>query len=295
MEKLPLAEAFEKVRDALPHIVGGKRPIGHGHFGIAIGDDASVYKILYRPENEEERAKSLRQFIREADILAQFAGQDLRGIEVPQLITPPELLDHDRFMAVYSMTRIDGRTNPMMPEDDYAASIYAEKYRNTGALIARFHDAVGSMDLGEAIPVGPLKGTSILTSSHFDDQTNEKLAIADKFLQAHMKPGNIHGDSNMRNVMERDSKPVGLIDFGSAGRVDNMMMELWTMPHQYINDVIKGYEEESGEEIGMTVHATNLSMWSHLIRHPDNSAEARAMMQGKVRGLLRTMMPVLER
>ncbi len=287
MEKLPLTAVFEKVREALPDIVGDMQPLGHGHFGIAIGDKDKVRKILFRPDYESGSEQSLQMFTREARILQGLAGQDLGGIEVPALIKSPELIDHRDFIAAYTMSRVHGRTYPMMPENDAMADVYPDKYRNAGTLFAKFHRVTQCLPLGDAIGRGPLAGDSIIQVHSLDKDTNKKLAAADQYLQENIKGGNIHGDTHLNNVIERDGMATGLIDFSHTGYVKNRMMEFWIVPEQYSANFIEGYERESGEAVAMMAHATSLSIWTHIFRENEPLATA------KIDKLLQKMSPVL--
>lgn len=293
MGKLELHELFNKARAALPDIIGDMGPLGFGNFGIAVGNKDVVQKILFRADDEEGREISLRGFQHEAAILKKFAGQDFEGVEVPVLIKPPTLIDHKDFMANYTMTRLHGNTNPMMPVNENEASLYPDKYRSAGALLARFHKVIRNIDMEDALPMGPLEGTSVAHVPFLDEDTNNGLEKANRYLITHMKAGNIHGDTNLGNILERDGVAVGLIDFSHTGRVKNMMTEFWIAPTQYNEHMIEGYERESGEKIGAIVTATSLSMWSHAILNPENTNEARDLIQDKMQGLLMKMVPVL--
>ncbi len=289
MEKLGLQEVFEKVRTALPDLSGDMRPLGHGHFGIAIGNEETVRKILFRPDNGQDENHSLQTFTREADILRGLAGQNLEGIEIPALIKPPELIDHRDFMAVYSMSRVQGQTYPMMPENEALTEAYRDKYKNAGVLLAKFHRVTQDLSLGNAMGRGPLEGDSIVQVPALDKRTNEKLALANEYLQANIRGGNIHGDPHLNNVMERGGKAVGLIDFSHTGHVKNRMLEFWIVPEQYSEEFIEGYERESGEAVAMMAHATSLSMWTHIFR------ENQSLATEKIDRLLQKMSPVLGR
>ena len=264
------------------------QPLGHGHFGIAVGNDDTVRKILFHPDHGTKE-ESLTMFTREADILQGLAGQDLRGVEVPALIKPPELIDHQDFIATYSMTRVHGRTYPMMPENDADMLDYADKYKRAGALLARFHQAIEKMPLGQAIGRGPLEGDSIIGVPALGKEINRKLVLANEYLQEHIKGGNIHGDTHLNNVIERDGRSVGLIDFGGTGHVKNRMLDFWIIPEQFSDEFIEGYERESAQNVAMMAHATNLSMWTHIF--PENKPLATA----KIDRLLQKMVPILGR
>lgn len=290
-------EQFNEVRKALPELLRGKKPLGMGGWGIVGGDENTATKIVWAP-GRRSRAEVLSVAEREIFLMQTFQGSPMEGVEMPKIVEPLRELNVDYYVATYTMTRVRGEDskplynsqgNPM-PADEIA-----EKAYNAGVLLAKFHKYAGRFDLPEAINHFGKQADTVMEVSYLSEEINQKLANANLFLKANMKSGAIHGDFHAENILWDGRTPCALLDFSFCGAVRNQYREFMKMPDEYVWDVVKGYEDTSGEVIKPVVIATRLAMWTEVansLSHKSSDWERQA--PEKIKTLLKDIEPYLD-
>ncbi|MCC7304736.1 MAG: aminoglycoside phosphotransferase family protein [Alphaproteobacteria bacterium] len=256
--KKSLIEHFTVLQNAFPALTANKVPLGAGNYGIVIGDNEShessnqiVTKFLYRfPPDEQAFAKSsLRNEIRVLQLLHGIHIED--GIQVPQLVSPPEILDHEQFFATYSMTKVAG--HGLGRQWEAITSLEEQSrlhFQKAGIFLAKFH-AAAALHIGTdntSLPRFNMAG-KISQVPCLDEKTNEKLAAANKYLQKHKKSAIIHGDLHGDNIHSDGINITGILDFSETTLCDNFMMDFVNIPRSCVPYFQQGYEQESGVHI----------------------------------------------
>lgn len=106
-----LGDHFERVRRYLPALTAGAQPLGAGNYGIVISQpDDRVAKILWQPEEGlvRQRIWSEGFLRREVAFYKAMENIPVHGLDVPRLVSDPQTLGKNGFMAVYTMTRVGG-------------------------------------------------------------------------------------------------------------------------------------------------------------------------------------------
>ncbi|MCD8498424.1 MAG: aminoglycoside phosphotransferase family protein [Alphaproteobacteria bacterium] len=206
------------------------------------------------------RKKRITEFHREVFLLRSFQDHGLDNIEVPTLIGTPEELDHQDFMARYSMTIVGGSSLPKIKPEHLSKDLYQDRYKSAGALLARFHSSTQNMDLGKPVGIDLSDTTEILPVDAMTSETNEKLRRANAYLQSNMAKGIAHGNFTITNIMGEQDAATGLIDFAHTGNAENIYADFMGVPSEYLEYAIQGYEEESGKSVRYDVYATILAL-----------------------------------
>lgn len=269
---------FNKLQRYEPARVCGAALSGGGTFGLVVDNhDDTVSKFMFRHEKIIAQRDAEIILRNEVAALTAFRDVDLGGVAIPRLVEPPqEMEDNPEFFAFYRMTRVSG--SPVIRsrfgvEQDGAPGIEQKRLLyEGGALLSRFHAAVMSVEKSEFNPFG--WGEIIKPLPQMETNLKEALLSANDYLQANRKEIVVHGDFHGGNILiDKDMKPVGLIDFGNTGISGNPMMDFMNVPSWALPHFAKGYESEGHAKVDYTmVHlagiAGNLLWLSRVWDHP---------------------------
>jgi hypothetical protein len=260
---LTLHDHFEMLRAEQPKLTAGREPLGGGAFGLVIsGPDDTAVKVLWKPgENHPQRFWSEQLFNREIAFFKAMENIPVRDIDIPRLVNEPTPLKSRHFMATYTMTRLSGQPEYWQEASKPDPEPY---HRRLGGALSRLHEAFSRIDPVIRREFRSYDAARIVAVDGLDDELNQRLQKADRYLQAHKRPGFIHGDFHAGNVMiTKPGKPLGLFDFSFASYSDNFQADasrVLQFSPDYFPAFLKGYEEAGGEpHDALMAHLTALS------------------------------------
>ena len=287
-----LHEIFNALNAKMPHLLKGMDPLGMGANAITVANEHTVRKILFSPKDEETKN---RQALLEQEVRAMRAFQNHRieDVEVPVLLTEPETINHEDFIAFYDMTRLHGKSFSYAPAIHESPTHHQKAYQSAGELLAHFHKGAEGLDLGKSIGTGGWHGYEVAAVPELGEAINKSLAAADIFLKQNLKAGNAHGDVNMGNILFRGEKTTGLIDFSFSGHAHNIYTDMWTLPRDFQDDFMEGYERIAGGQLKDVVDATKLSIWVSGYNEQRNPADYRALAEKNIKEILIRLEPSL--
>lgn len=251
-----LHQIFTKVGGDLPQIAANTRPLGIGNFGIVLENaDNTITKLAFRIENPNDHPDPLLMFKQEIAVLRHLRDHPIGDLETPVMIGEPLLMDHPDYLGAFTMTKLSGGAC-FLPGQ---MQTYRPQAYSAGRLLAKFHRAMRGHVFPETLGYGKEMGAHIVHVPTLSDQTNAALTIVDAYLQANKRPGIIHGDFHVGNILSDGENVTSLLDFSHTGRASNILTDMILMPNNHLDSLIAGYERESGEKIRELAIATQLS------------------------------------
>lgn len=245
---------FERLREKYPDQLAHTSILSaEGRAGLILDHgDGTLSKVLYRPTDNDEQ-NSLRENLQtEVNCLRYFRENPSVDMELPTLIGEAIVIDKDPdIFAMYRMTAIQGQPAEWkysQPPQFKTETEFNDYFVNAGIVLAKFHQAIESIPDIAGDEEQP--GSEISTLSSVDASLNAQLQKADRYLQQYKEPVIGHGDFHGGNLMQDEKGNInGVIDFDLVHKWNNKMMDFLNVPPAGLKSFIRGYEQQSGENI----------------------------------------------
>lgn len=248
-----LRPIFDQARVAHPALLGATELVSGGKFGlVAQNGDGTFTKVFFRPL-PNMKIVSEAMLHNEEVALRYNTTSNMDGHDVPRLLSDVVTLDSEGVYAAYKMSGVTGQT-PDWKAIAKTPRLARYHFESVGAGLAKLHDGLKNFPLAQlnrpAHYIFPALPFGIPQSPELGPDANAALAIVDTYAQQHMLSGVDHGDFGGQNTkINAQGELTGVLDFGTVGRLRNLLCDFVSIPPRFWDHAIKGYEQSSGLKI----------------------------------------------